>query len=211
MECHTIAHTTPAPYRLGTHPRRPDHRALLAADGTLQSTFGITDTRAEIAATLARGGLTLHEDDTVTQAADTAPTRRGILSGLALAGAGLLVAASARAADHPDAALLAACARFDALELQIWPPEGRGCMTIAEEDAWAARVQPLEDEQAALLGEVCALRAQTLEGVQARARSLLLWSSDIADDIESGDGDHLYWDHRMVAALVRDLAGGQAA
>ena len=62
-------HTTRAPYRLGRHPRRTDHPALLTADGTLAATFAVNATRMEIAAIMATGGLALHDDDTVTKGA----------------------------------------------------------------------------------------------------------------------------------------------
>ena len=59
------AHTTPA-YRLGVHPRRNDHPALLHDDGRLALTFALDASRAEIIEKLLAGGLILHADDTVT-------------------------------------------------------------------------------------------------------------------------------------------------
>ena len=53
--------------RLGRHRRRPERFALILADGTVSNWFGVTDSREEIAALLARAGLALHDDDTVTR------------------------------------------------------------------------------------------------------------------------------------------------
>ena len=63
-------------YRLGQHPSRSDHLAILQPDGTVASTMALDATRAEIAANLARQSLTLHDDNTITQAEQSA-TRRG--------------------------------------------------------------------------------------------------------------------------------------
>ena len=54
-------------YRLGRHPRRTDHPALLNADGTVAHTFAYDATREQIIASLEHAGLVLHQDDTVTQ------------------------------------------------------------------------------------------------------------------------------------------------
>jgi hypothetical protein len=206
---------TPAPFKLGHHPRRADHYALLTADGALQGTFPAAATRAEIIDTLALTGLVLHDDDTVTRAADVAPTRRGLLSGMAgaaVAGTALVMTAPiAAAAESPDAELLAAIAQFDALERRIWPPEGRNCETFEEEHAADALAEPLKVEQRALLSRICTTPARTIDGLRARARSLVLWAPDIGVEIAESDRGRFGWDDWMVSALIRDLTGGHAA
>ena len=61
---------TPRPYRLGRHPRRTDHPALLNADGTVAATFAYNASREDIISSLEHAGLVLHADDTVTPDGD---------------------------------------------------------------------------------------------------------------------------------------------
>ena len=66
----------PAPtYRLGHHPRRTHHPALLNADGTVAHTFAHNAEREEIIASLDHAGLMLHADGTVTP--DGGPAEEG--------------------------------------------------------------------------------------------------------------------------------------
>ncbi len=53
-------------FRLGHHPRRTDHPALLDQRGEAVCTWAVDESREEIAAILKRGGYVLHDDDTVT-------------------------------------------------------------------------------------------------------------------------------------------------
>ncbi len=209
------AHTTPAPCRLGHHPRRTDHPALLHADGTVAATFALDATRAEIAAKLGERGLVLRDDDTVTQAAaEPAPTRRRLLSacaGAAFAGAALVIAMpDAPAAEHPDAELLAALAEFDALEVQIHPPTHLAPQTFEAEQDFDNNIEPLRDRQRVVLAQICTLRATTPEGWQARARSFVVWKEGIGRPPEKDNPDG-YHDGRMIAALIRDLVGERVA
>ena len=138
-------------------------------------------------------------------------TRRhvlGALAGAAFAGAGLVLAMPTEAPTvtvtdpSDDADLLALIARFDAIERHIWG--GHGPETIEEEEAREAANKPLEDEQKALLQRICAMPTYTLDGLQARARSLLLW--DAGAQFEKPGPDD-YPDDRMTAAILRGLAG----
>ncbi len=82
-------------YRLGRHPRRTNHPALLNADGTVAHTFGFDADREEIIASLEHAGLMLHADDTVTPDG-TPPKEDGEIA--ASAAAALLPATTAKAA-----------------------------------------------------------------------------------------------------------------
>jgi hypothetical protein len=56
--------------RLGRASDRPERLALLRSDGTVSCWFARNETREEIAAVLAKSGLVLRDDDTVTQAGE---------------------------------------------------------------------------------------------------------------------------------------------
>jgi hypothetical protein len=205
------AHTTPTSYRLGRHPRRPDHPALLNPDGSVAHTFHKEAIRTEITAILAARGLAVHADGTVTQTAETpSTTRRTLLAGLAGAAATLAVIAPAPASENPDAVLLDLLAQFDALERQIFPgdplPE-----TIEAEDERDRAMAPLHARQQALLAQICSIRATTPAGWQARARSYLLWDNEMPKAIAAGDDSTAYYDDRMITALIRDMTQGAAA
>ena len=152
-----------------------------------------------------------------TIAGQPCTARRGLLAGLAgigavtLAGASLAGAAPAQAASGDDAELLATIAAFDALEREIKATYD-GCGDTIEAEVAADLVRmPLKARQAPLLSRICALRAVTVQGWQARARSLMLWDGD--QDIFAVSEDDLngYWDDRMLAALFRDLVGSGEA
>lgn len=187
------AHITPAHYRLGHHPRRPDHRALLAADGTLANTFHLDATRQEIAGILRARGILLHDDDTVTQGAtEPAPTRRGVLAacaGAAIAGAALVVASpDAAATEHPDATLLAACAHYERLEAEYRSTEdeeGNLVCPDGHDEAW---------------NTIADLPATTFDGMRAKARALITYH---APDFQSGNA--VMW------SLIEDVAGESVA
>jgi hypothetical protein len=55
-------------WRLGDHPRRRDHSAVLRPDGEVANTFGAGDSVDAIRAILLQGGFVLHEDNTITRA-----------------------------------------------------------------------------------------------------------------------------------------------
>lgn len=123
----------------------------------------------------------------------SAPTRRGLL---ALAPAAALVT-PATAAPHPDAKLLAACARFrafNARHIALFT-------TIPDEDERDAAYDEFHDEMAESVDAMCALPAVTLDGVVARGLALAeYYPEQLNPDWVGG-----CWDSRQLAALLRDL------
>lgn len=109
-----------------------------------------------------------------------------------LTGTGLADAAT----PHPDAVLLTAIAEFDDLEQKI----DASYLTIPNEDDGDQWRAPLQARQEDLLDMITTLRAITMDGLFARARSLALWDSGTFDN----DG---HWDTGMRVALLRDLLG----
>ncbi len=105
--------------------------------------------------------------------------------------------------DEPDdSELIAACAGFDALERAYVAtyatdiPESTPEWTAAE----AERDRLLAAEKP-FLARMTELRAITLEGQTARARSLILWAPDLVGD---GTGDTIGC---LTHAVLRDLIG----
>jgi hypothetical protein len=97
---------------------------------------------------------------------------------------------------NPDAELIALCAEIDKLEDKInsFPHE-----TLRDEEASAILVQRLKDQQDPLIDMICNMTATTLEGLQARARTIIKWAPDMLDnphDIAE----------MMVATLLQDLS-----
>ena len=99
----------------------------------------------------------------------------------------------------PDAALLQACAEFDALERAYLATFTGFKAGSPEEDAAGAEQERLHADQEPLVDRICDLRAVTREGQAARARSLALW------DAESMKSGQHYTGDRLMAAIVRDL------
>ncbi len=131
-------------------------------------------------------------------------TRRGVL---ALAPAAALATASAagghsRAANtpHPDAELLAACARFRALNARhaaIYTDP------VLDDDAKDAAWDALRQQQEENLVALHQARATTLEGIVARGQALTAF---VPEKVEPEfDPAGMYWDDAMLNALLRDL------
>ena len=53
--------------RIGVDPARPDRLTLFRADGSVSNRFACDDSRENVRDVLARNGLTLNDDDTVTR------------------------------------------------------------------------------------------------------------------------------------------------
>ncbi len=219
--------TTPVPARLGRRPRNPDAYALLNADGAIDRAFPVTATRAEIAATLAALGSVLHDDDTVTRAADAEPTRRGILSGLAMAGLSgaavpCLTPRAASAAPHPDAALLASCADFEAAarsyngiwRWRVWGTDHalQGPSYIEDDDERQLAGETFDSRMDVMAEAILDTPPVTLDGFQAVARCILLSAGDVRDAVQGrADFDILGFslsEWRIVVSLLRGLTGG---
>ena len=139
------------------------------------------------------------------------PSRRALLSTVGFTGLAAVAAvgwvrpdtpaaaAPAQPAVSPDARLIALCTRFDDLEHQL----NRSFQEDSKSEATEVFQDKLRERQRPLLQQIIELRATTLEGAQARAKMLHLWSPTMARNGKQGG----YWDDMMVWALVRDLAG----
>ncbi|WP_428377763.1 hypothetical protein [Lichenicoccus sp.] len=137
------------------------------------------------------------------------PSRRGLLSTVGLAAVAAVgwvrpdttaAAAPAQPTSSPDDRLITLCTQFDDLERQIIRSHDEDG---EDQDAEAFR-RKLSDRQHPLLRQIVTLRSTTLEGAQARARSLHLWDTEIKHQGQYDDSnvnDALLW------ALVRDLIG----
>ena len=132
-------------------------------------------------------------------------TRRGLLRGsAAIATVGAGMAAPALAAERErDAKLIRMCGEFTELDRQQCAlynapdaPEDNALMDLA--------LAPINECQGKLIDRICATPTTTLEGVQAKARSLLAFAPEMLDD----DDFRATWDYRLVASILSDLAGG---
>ena len=103
-------------YRLGHHPRRTDHPALLHADGTVAATFAYNATREHIITSLEHAGLVLHADDTVEPDGER-PKEGGEIAAAFAAGKVLSDAQDAFALGRQLAAAQMAYDAFDAASL----------------------------------------------------------------------------------------------
>ena len=107
----------------------------------------------------------------------------------------------------PDAALLEACAAFDALERAYVATFNGYDFDSPEEAAAEIERERLSEAQEPLVVRICQLRAVTLAGQAARARSLALWDGELMKPNTDGDASA-----RLTTAIVRDLLalGGSA-
>ena len=128
-----------------------------------------------------------------------AATRRCLLGGDTLLGAGPRGAAGAVAA--VDEGLIAAASAFCVLEWRMQDLiEGPGC--VADDGAREVLLQPLRDKQALHLDRLCQTRAVGLAGHQAPAAAFTLWDAGELSDLAKMNG---FPSDRLLAALVRDL------
>jgi len=128
--------------------------------------------------------------------------RRALLAGASAVAAAAAFAGVAQAAEpHADAELLAVCAAFDATEHK-YRRLFYGPARIVDDDERALAQEPIYAEQERLLEPLCRLRATTLDGFRARARTLALWAPDLLVPDETMEPTT---DERMVAALLRDM------
>ena len=125
---------------------------------------------------------------------------------IALLQAGALFTTNAADSRRPkaagtDRALLDACAIFETWERQrIALIEGPDRIDDGRERD--KHMDAIEVEQRASLDALCTIKAQSLTGHQARARSFVLW-----------DGGEVFWraerclslEDRLLAAIIRDL------
>jgi len=138
----------------------------------------------------------------------TTASRRRLLASAGLLTAGLgrvsgSVADALRQRPHPDLAVITACAAFNAIErrkLDLIEGPGR----IVDDAARDQALEPLTGEQQGYLDMLCTQHATTLAGHQARAISFALWDGGELADRAGASG---FLEDRLLAALVRDLAG----
>ncbi len=129
------------------------------------------------------------------------PSRRAVLTGGAaiLATAAVPIAANA-AAPNPDAALIAACAEFDRLE-HAKRALLQGPQRIQDDETHNRLAMPLYWQQDELSKQIMATPATTIEGLRAKARSVVLYDAECAKG-----WDDLHLD--MAHSIIRDLIGG---
>lgn len=100
---------------------------------------------------------------------------------------------------NPDAELIALCAEIDALEDKLDSFTLKGA-TFEEEQAQDLVARPFADAQEPLIARLCDMSAITIEGIQARARTLVKY----APQWKHNRGGY---DCIMISALLRDLIG----
>ena len=99
----------------------------------------------------------------------------------------------------PDAALIAACAAFEAFEARMhafYAEPGNEDRDIPDE-----MMNALDRLQKPELDRIYNMRATTSEGIMARVRTLAVHGGDGGLSLEIS---HTSWSGRMVAALLRD-------
>ncbi len=139
----------------------------------------------------------------VTTRASAMSTRRGFMTFTAGAVATGTVPPIGAAHPHPDRELIGVCAEFDAIERHINSHYAGGSRKIEDDEERDGAIAPFQEAQAPLLERIIALRATTLDGFMARARTLALWDLDAMRQIGPGH----YLEDRMLAALLRDMVG----
>ena len=152
-----------------------------------------------------------------------AATRRSLI-GAALAGAAVGGAAPFLLPDHPDAELLALCAEFEAAQRAangVWPWRvGRGITVqgpnhIEDEHEQERVAGEFEARTHDLQAQIFDIRSQTVDGMRAKTRCLLLSSPEfrfLADDDYEEDSHNpvgLYFvTANLLASLLQDLNNG---
>jgi predicted outer membrane protein len=127
------------------------------------------------------------------------PTRRGLLSTAALAPLASIPAAHA-ATTNPDAELIVLCAEFDRLEIAYRASMYDGPAGTDKERAAEAEQTRINDAQRELAERMHTIRATTVAGHVARARSFVGWAPDM---MEAHDG----MEDLLRSAIFRDLTG----
>jgi hypothetical protein len=123
-----------------------------------------------------------------------APTRRGLLSTAAIAPLAAMPAGRPGATD-PDALLIAICAEFDWLEANT-----KALYDKYDEDKADELREPNDNLQRVMVERMHSIRATTLAGHVARARSFVGWAPDMVE-AHGGVEDLLR------SAIFRDLTG----
>lgn len=133
--------------------------------------------------------------------------RRALMTGAGVSLAAVACLAAAKTAEaapsaaiglNPDAELIAACDRFADLERN-----GRHILDQApnthEGDAAAqAALDPIREEQAAILDRACEIEAQTWDGMKARLRMAFAYQPKCVECPSD-------WDDSIAGAILEDL------
>ena len=92
------------------------------------------------------------------------------------------ILAAADAATGDDKRILALCARLDALEhkRRDMYPQSKSPRIIWDDDERDNAIEPIQDEQEAIIAELAPLNASSPAAVAAVIRSLDLWCPDYA-------------------------------
>ncbi len=129
----------------------------------------------------------------------TTASRRRLLGGVALLGAG---PGAADASSPLDKGLLAAAAAFCALERRMLALI-EGADRITDNDARDMLLRPLRNKQLSHLDLLCRQQARSLAGHRARAAAFALWDGGELARLAQANG---FLADRLLAALIRDLA-----
>ncbi len=105
--------------------------------------------------------------------------------------------------ESDDEELITVCAEFDAIEAHINAHYSGGALEIKDDEERDIAILPMQEAQEPLLDRIVALRATTLDGFMARARTLAGWDVEATRKI----GEDNYLNERMLAALLRDMVG----
>ena len=134
--------------------------------------------------------LAAEEPDATTSPPGSLTLRHDVLAWSLLSD--LLAYLRSSSIPNPDGELLAVCAAFDAAEHDRNAMFDEGTLT----DEANTTIRAAQDRR---VERICTLRALTLPGLQARARSLLLFDDEFLERrlVHAPD--------RMMAAIVRDL------
>ena len=155
--------------------------------------------------------MATHDHTPPPRAVASATTRRTLFgasaAALTLGTLPALAGPAAASASHPDAELIAVCAAFDRLEAHINSLYEGKANAIEDDDERDEAIEPLTERQEPLLDRMCAIRAKTPAGWQAKARSLAGWDLEILYESEHA----VSWDDRMLVSLIRDMTGSAGA
>ena len=107
---------------------------------------------------------------------------------------------------HPDADLLEACAAYQAMEASrpVATGQAEKCGT-PECDEHEAAQEVITERANEMVHELADMPAVTREGMQAKARAILLW--DGGNSLKGEPDD--YSGDRLMASLLRDLLAGR--
>jgi hypothetical protein len=102
-----------------------------------------------------------------------------------------------------DAALIAACEKFDRLQQQWWNLHNEGADQVEDDPERAIALTSLKVREDEIAPTIWTTPTHTLPCIQAKARSWLAFSPEIFDDVTS-------WDKRFRASIWRQKHSGKS-